>query len=159
MKQVKDLTIEKNNVVVLFDDGTQFSHTITNQELSLIENKNQTIENIIAKYIFRDSHAIVSIYRYINNKGEIISSPSGHSCGQCRHFQQTGVYYSETSIGCPDNGLPYPVGICQKHGWGPRLSAYHGADGMGCGWEIADWCKLDDKLTDVQERELRELWK
>ena len=165
MKAIKELktTNETDNtkVVILFEDGSQFSHTVTPQEISGIqEGDNGYIENLIAKYMYRDSHSVVGVWRYLNNKKEICASPDGQCCGQCKHFQQTGVYYSEMSMGNPDtNSWPYPVGVCKKHGFGPRLSAYKAAP-HHCVWEIADWCKLDDrKLTEEEERKLREIWK
>lgn len=161
MKEIKELNTGDNKVVILFDDGSEFDHTVTPEELSEIQRGDRMyIENLIAKYMYRDSHSTVGVWRYLNNRNEVCASPSGKQCGQCKHFQQTGAYYSETSMGNPDpTNWPYPIGSCKKHGFGPCLSAYHSADGKGCGWEIADWCKLDDQLTKEQEKELRELWK
>ncbi len=166
MKKIKELknTIEsdKAKCVILFDDGTTFSHTVTPEELSKIQDGDRMyIENLIAKYKYRDAHAFVNVWRYVNSNKEICASPCGFSCGQCKFFRQTGVSYNELIIGVSmPNSWPYPVGVCEKHGFGPRLSAFHTADGDGCGWEIADWCKLNDKeLTEVQKKELFELWK
>jgi len=166
MKTIKELkTINEAGVAratISFEDGTGFTHEVTQQEFAELQSGNREyIENLIAKYRYRDGHALVGVWRYLNNKNEICASPSGFMCGQCKHFQQTGVYYSELSMGCPmHDSWPDPVGICKKHGFGPQLSSYHSADGKGCGWEIADWCKIDDrKLTEEEEKRLREIWK
>lgn len=162
MKVIKDLKTINDKVVILFEDGSEFSHIVTSQEISQIQNCDRLyLENLIAKYKYRDRRTVVGVWRYLNNKNEICASPSGQECGQCKFFRQTGVYYSELSMGCPDeNSWPYPVGTCSKHGFGPRLSANRTADGSGCGWEIADWCKLDDrKLTEEEEKKLREIFK
>lgn len=166
MKPVKDLKTDNTNMTVFFMDGTEYSHVVTPEEIDRINGcdnnfeREDIVENIVAKYRYRDNHSVVGVYRYLNAKKEICASPSGHCCGQCKFFHQTGVEYSELFAGCPDtSGWPYPVGICEKHGFGPRLSASHTADGNGCGWEIADWCRLDDrKLSDEEERKLRKLW-
>lgn len=166
MKQIKESkTINKAGVAkvsIMFEDGSEFTHAVTQQELSELQKGDRTYtENLIAKYRYRDGHSVVGVWRYLNNKNEICASPQGFMCGQCKHFQQTGVYYNESSMGCPMEGSwPYPVGTCKKHGFGPCLSSYRSADGNGCGWEIADWCKLDDrKLTDEEEKRFREIWK
>lgn len=166
MKQIKELkTINEAGVakvIILFEDGSEFTHNVTQQELSELQAGDRAyIENLIAKYMYRDGHSVVAVWRYLNKKNEICTSPTGFECGQCKHFQQTGVYYSECSMGCPmEDSWPYPVGMCKRHGFGPSLSAYRGAEGTHCFWEIADWCKLDDrKLTEEEEKRLREIWK
>lgn len=166
MKSIKEIKTANEsgyaNVTIIFEDGKEFAHAITQQEFNELQKDDRMyIEYIIAKYQYQDNHSVVSVWRYLNANKKICASPSGFMCGQCKHFQQTGVYYNESSMGCPmDDSWPYPVGVCKKHGFGPRLSAHRSAEGKGCGWEIADWCKLDDrKLTEEEEKELRELWK
>jgi hypothetical protein len=171
MKPIKEIKTENTNMTVLFADGTECSHAITKQEIDRINDCNKSgvknilerdriVENLVAKYIYRDNHSVVGVWRYLNTKKEICASPSGYCCGQCKFFRQTGVYYSEVSMGCPDtNSWPYPVGTCEKHGFGPCLSAFKSAEGSHCGWEMAEWCKLDDrKLSEEEEREFRKLW-
>jgi hypothetical protein len=165
MKTIKELkTINEAGVAkvaILFEDGSEFIHDVTQREISEIQKGDRRyIEFIIAKYYYRDRNSVVGVWRYLGCNKEICSTPSGYDCGQCKHFEQTGVYYSESSMGCPAEGSwPYPVGVCKKHGFGPSLSAYRGAEGTHCGWEMADWCKLDDrKLTEEEEKRFREIW-
>lgn len=161
LKEIKTVNGVGNiRIDILFEDGSEFSHAVTSQEFAEIQKGDRMyLENLIARYKYRDAHSVVSVYRYVNAKGDICCSPANHVCGQCKFFRQTGIYYSEVGIGCPDtDSWPYPVGTCQKHGFGPRLSAFRSGD--HCGWEIADWCKLDDRtLTEEEEKHLRELWK
>ena len=166
MKTIKELKISNEKglakVNIKFEDGTEFCHAIDEEERPKIEEGDRWyIENMIAKYSYRDNHDTVGIYRYLGQDKKLHASPADYSCGQCKHFKQTGVYYSELSMGNPNaDSWPYPIGICIKHGFGPRLSSYRNAYGRGCGWELADWCKLNNPvLSEEEEKRLIELLK
>lgn len=166
MKTIKELKISNENglaqVNIKFEDGSEFCHAIDEEEKSKIQNGDRLyIENMVAKYSYRDKHATVGVYRYLGHDNKLHTTPSGYMCGQCKHFQQTSVYYSELSLGNPNaNSWPYPIGVCKKHGFGPSLSSYRNADGRGCGWELADWCKLNNPvLSEDEEKRLIELLK
>lgn len=167
MKTIKELKISNENglakVDIKFEDGSEFSHIIDEEERSEIQNGDRLyieniIENMVAKYLFRDKHATVGIWRYLGNDNKLHMTPTGYICGQCKHFKQTGVYYSEISMGHPNtDSWPYPIGVCVKHGFGPSLSSYCVAEGKHCGWELADWCKLNNPvLSEDEEKRLIE---
>ena len=62
MKPIKEIKTENTNITVLFADGTEYSHAITQQEIDRINDCNKSgvknilerdriVENLVAKYI------------------------------------------------------------------------------------------------------------
>lgn len=164
MKTIKELKITDDGLMprlsIIFDDGATFCHDITTDELDEINKNNRNyIEQLIAKYRYKDSHRIVSVWHYVGQDNKLHYTPTTIQCGQCEFFEQTSVYYDEIGLGIPlINSWPYPVGTCKKHGFGPSLSAYR--ESHYCGQKIATWCQLDvPNLTSDEEKRLIELLK
>lgn len=149
MKPIKQLIFTNENGIsyatIVFNDDTYYKHSASTKELDEIKKGYVTnVEYFIAKHTYRDKHAKIYAKSYVTNKKEIRYSIDYKQCGQCKHFKQTGVYYNETSINNPDtNSLPYPAGICTKHGFGAQLSAYAAAP-HSCIFEKADWCEIEE---------------